>query len=147
MNFITDYYKYKKPVNSKSKTRFELVESTKSYEVFENSKDKKGVQRIYLLDETENIKADKKRKPQKIISDFSGNHLSGVFIPNLNNICYGFGDIRNTNDFFLVLFNTDFTELEIFVCRNKLHNKQIIFSLFSDNEIDEVEFFRNKKVV
>ena len=142
---ITDYLKYIHTENMKSKTRFELVASSQTYDFIENSKDVKGVQRIYYTDiQPDKIKANKKRLATKMITDFKGSHLSSVYVPNLENNLFAYGDVKNTTDLILFLFNSNYSEIEIFICRGKKNDFNGIFTLFTDNELsNEIDYFRN----
>jgi hypothetical protein len=142
---ITDYLKYKHPENIKAKTRFELVASSQTYELFENSRDVKGVKRIYYTDiQPGKIKANTKRTATKMIADYKGNHMSSVYVLNFETNLFAYGDVKNTTDLILFLFNTDYTEIEIFICRSKKNDFNGLFTLFTDNKlINDIEYFRN----
>lgn len=154
---ITDYYKFTKLPEQKSKLRLDCLQSTKSYNSFEEKRATR-VQRttehrdaidlgnliIYYGDVPDRFGGDVKRKASKSIS-IKGNNLSSVYVPDVANN-YGYGDMRGTTDALLFIFdNFDVIDgkiqagaiLEIFICRGMRENHSQLYNLLCDGELDE----------
>ena len=164
---ITDYYQFAKLPEQKSKLRLDCLQSTKSYNSFEEKRATK-VQRatehrdaidlgnliIYYGDVPDRFGGNVKRKASKSIS-VKGNNLSSVYVPDVSNN-FGYGDMRGTTDALLFIFdNFDVIDgkiqagatLEIFVARGQRNNRAQLFNLLMDGELDgEVEELKKRAV-
>ena len=141
---LTDYYKFEKLPNNKSKMRFDCVLSTQSYIPFEVSKNKKDQLFIYIGDNT-HTKAGKDGKSDLSLTDRTGGHISSVFAPDVN-LSLWFGDVFNTTDALLFIcdnkgyVNGGFeigTTIEVFVARGKRDCRRKLFELLKDGELAE----------
>ena len=164
---ITDYYQFAKLPEQKSKLRLDCLQSTKSYNPFEEKRATK-VQRatehrdaidlgnliIYYGDVPDRFGGDVKRKASKSIS-IKGNNLSSVYVPDVANN-FGYGDMRGTTDALLFIFDKfDVIDgkiqagaaLEIFICRGMRENHSQLYNLLCDGELDtEIEQLRKQAV-
>jgi hypothetical protein len=139
---LTDYYKLERLPETKSKTRLDCTASSQSYPEFEAMRNKLHELFMYFGDVPENFKADVKRRADKALT--KGKNISSVFIPNIA-VPFGFGDIINTNDALLFVFNTDFSQIELFVARGQRNNSRALYYLLTDGELnDEMEILRKQ---
>lgn len=134
---LTDYYKMVHLPTCKSKSRFDCIASTGSYEPFEEraqrGRDKRF--KFYYGGTPGAFSANAKRKADMSISDSS--HISSVFTPDLDNPLLGFGDVANTSDALLFVFSEDYKQIEVFVARGLKNNQQQLFYLLVDGELDD----------
>lgn len=79
---VTDYYKFAK-LTSKGKTRLDCVESTKSYNPFEDLRNRKTGELFIYAGDNVYIKADAKRKTD--IGFSKGKHITSLYTPNPTN--------------------------------------------------------------
>lgn len=143
---ITDYYRLTKLPESKSKTRFDVIASTGGYQEFENMKSKKGELFFYFVNVPERFNAGIKRKTDKSLTSRLGKNVSSIFIPDVNRP-FGYGDIQHTADALLIIFNNDYTSLELFICRGQRNNRMALYNLLSDGELSgEIEQIRKRVV-
>jgi hypothetical protein len=141
MSLIDAYYKFEKPDNASSKTRFDLAAFTETYEAIHKT-NSKGLVTIYLS-EPDNIRASRRRLPDKRITNCKGNHVSGIFLPEPEQPRIGYGDIKGTTDALLVLMNEK--SLEIFIAKGKKHSISGLYYLMIDGELDaEIESLRKQ---
>jgi hypothetical protein len=138
---LTDYYKAEKLQESKSKLRFDVTLSTGNYEPFEViMRNKKGEQFFYYGDVPENFNSHVKRQAEKCIT--RGKNISSVFMPDIS-LPFAYGDVNNTSDGIIIIFNEDYTIIEIFVCRGQRNNKRNLYFLLCDGELqNEIEILR-----
>lgn len=100
---------------------------------------------IYLSNDVSKIKSKNERKPIMRVSSFG--HLSGLYLPFLNNLKYAFGDSKGTSDLIQFLFYPDikkFDSIEMFfrIGAKNLHN--LYNDLFIDDACnDDFDFCRN----
>ncbi len=130
---LTNYYLLKvmseeKSTGKKRETpRFDCVASTGDYAPFEkmaaNSRTKSLY--VYYKDAPNGFKT----KCTKILAASKG-HVSGVYVPDLNNPCVAFGDMDRTMDALLFLFSEDFKQLEIFVSRGNRDLQREIYRYY-----------------
>lgn len=136
---LTDIYKGEKAPDKK--TRYEVVASTGNYDLFESilinkRNPNKGGQSFNFVDTPDNWNfGPQKRRPDKAISKGSFN-ISSVFVPDVKKLA-GYGDINTTLDGCLILFNSDYSEIEIFISRGQRNNKMQLYQLYLDGELDE----------
>lgn len=141
---LTDYYKMQELKVMKSH-RFDCISSTKEYEPFESIGQKARDKRffIYYSNVPSRFIQNTKLGVDKAITN--GKNISSVYVPDLNNPLYGYGDTKNTDDALLFLFSYDYKQLEIFVGRGLKNNKKGLCSLFVNGELNaEIELLRKK---
>lgn len=134
---LTDYYKMAKLPTCKSKSRFDCIASTREYEPFEELAQRCLQKRFkfYLTKVPDNFKNKAERKADWVISDTK--NISSVYTPDLDNPLLGYGDVANTNDALLFLFNEDYTTIDVFVARGLKQNQLALYVLFADGELDD----------
>jgi len=144
MTILTDYYKLERLPETKSKTRLDCTASTQSYNELEMLRNKKHELFMYFGDVPENFKADVKRKADKALTKTK--NISSVFVPNVS-LPFAFGDIINTPDALLMVYNTDYTIIEIFIARGQRNNRLALYNLLTDGELnEEIEILRGRAV-
>lgn len=106
---LTDYYRFEKLPNQRSKLRIDCTASTGSYDPLEALRNKAGDLFLYIGDNT-HTKAGKERKADLALSRTT--HISSVYNPDLN-LPYWYGDMKGTTDAFLFVHqNTEFIMVE-----------------------------------
>ncbi len=146
---LTDYYKGEKLTDRK--TVFDVTASTGEYDYFENLlRVKRGINRGGLS-------FNFGERPDK----WKGNHTDLAITKGVNittvkradietNIAYG--DINNTNDACIILFNPDFKEVgintvEIFIARGCINDQISLLNRFELEDLNhEIEALRKKAV-
>jgi uncharacterized protein (DUF1786 family) len=140
---LTDLYQAEKLPESKSKLRYDIVASTGNYPPFETiMRNKKGEQFFYYTDVPPRFNGNVKRQAEKCIS--KGKNISSVFVidPNLP---YAYGDVFNTTDAILLIFNENSAIIEIFVARGQRNNKRNLYFMLCDGELqNDIETLRKK---
>ena len=135
---LTDYYHVEKLADKKSLTRRDCTSSTGGYPLFENicakSRDKHKRFFIHLRGVPEKFNAHVKRKAELAISN--SEHISSVFMPDIRQRV-GYGDVKGTLDSLLMVFNEDYTEIDVFVARGQKNNQRQIFFLYEDGELTQ----------
>jgi hypothetical protein len=139
---LTDYYRMQelKPIKSH---RLDCTASTGNYEPFEVIAQRARNKRffVYYTDVPDSFIEDAKRGADKALTN--GKSISSIFVPDLNNPLYGYGDTKGTDDALLFLFGDGYTTLDIFVARGYKNNVKGLFNLFLDGELgDEIEELR-----
>lgn len=143
---LTDYYMGVKDTNTK--TRYDVVESTGSYDYFEqiliNKKPpNKGGLSFYLVDRPNRWGNRWERKSDKAITKSTLN-ISSVVMPDPT-IMIGYGDVNHTQDTMIIIISPDWTIIEIFIARGQKNNKQNLHILAVDGELnDEIDALRAK---
>lgn len=141
---LTDYYKFEKLPDSKSKWRLDCTASTGNYNDFEALRNKRGELFIYFTDVPDSFIVDVKRKADKAIT--KGKNISSVFVPDVT-LPYAYGDVKGTTDAILIVFNSDYTTLEIFVARGQKPNRINIWQILSGGELNnEISKLRSAAV-
>lgn len=136
---LTDYYHLEKLADKKSLTRRDCTTSTGGYPLFESIAAKSRDNRffIHIGGVPENFNVHVKRKTELAISNQE--HISGVFMPDVSQRV-GFGDVKGSLDALLIIFNDDYSKIDVFVARGQKHNQKQIFFLYEDGELDnEIE--------
>ena len=139
---FTDYYRFEKLPNQKSKLRIDCVASTGSYNPLEALRNKTGDLFLYIGDNT-HTKAGRERKADLALSKTS--HLSSIYNPDLN-LPFWYGDMKGTPDAFM--FKHNFPKfingaiqagavIELFIARGQRNNRNSLFNALSDGELDE----------
>jgi len=139
---LNDYYQFKKLPNQKSKYRFDCVSCSGNYNPFEILRNKKGKLFVYYTDVPDNFNAIAKRKADKSIN--KGKNISSVFVPDIESL-FAYGDMRGTKDALLIVFNADYTEMELFIAGGQKNNRIALYNLLSDGELNnEIEILRKQ---
>lgn len=144
MSIITDYYKFERLPETKSKTRLDCTLSTKGYPELETLRNKQGSLFLYFGDIPENFKADAKRKADKCLT--KGKSISSLYVPDiLKPLAYG--DFKGTTDALLIVFSADYSSFELLVARGQRNNRVALFQLLVDGEFSqEIETLRKLAV-
>lgn len=145
MKHITDYYRYERLPNQRSKSRLDCTASTKSYSVFEEKT-------FLYIGENTHTKAGVKRKSDLALTDGKGKHVTSIYKPDLE---YGvaYGDVQGTTDLLLFVTTnfsiaangtiTDGATVEVFIARGKKSDKIAMYNLLIDGQLnDEIEQLR-----
>ncbi len=144
MSILTDYYKFERLPETKSKTRLDCTLSTKSYPDLEILRNKQGSLFLYFGDIPENFKADAKRKADKCLT--KGKSISSLYVPDVSKPL-AYGDFRGTTDAILIVFAADYSSFELLVARGQRNNRVALFQLFIDGEFShEIERLRKQAV-
>jgi hypothetical protein len=144
MSIITDYYKFERLPEVKSKTRLDCTISTKSYPELETLRNKQGNLFLYLGDIPENFKADARRKAEKCLT--KGKSISSLYFPDVQQPL-AYGDFKGTADAILIVFTTDYSCFELLVARGQRNNKVSLYWLLVDGEFSqEIETLRKQAV-
>lgn len=147
---LTDYYKGEKLTEAKS--RFDITASTEEYDLFESLLINKKIFNIGGLSFNFGQRPDKwgGKKTDMAITKGSQN-VTSVKRPNLeNNVAYG--DIKDSNDGMIILFNPDYKEagittIELFIAQGLKNDTDGLWDLFTDGELAyEIETLRKKAV-
>lgn len=147
---LTDYYKGEKLTDAKS--RFDITASTGEYDLFESLLINKAKFNIGGLSFNFSLQPERfgGKKVDNILS--KGSHsITKVFRPNLENY-NAYGDINGSNDGCILVFNSDYKEtgittIEIFIARGLRSDKDGLWNLFCDGELNhEIEVLRKKAV-
>lgn len=149
---LTDYYKFVKLDGQKSKMRIDCIASTRSYDMLERYRDKKGQIKLYIGDNTY-TKAGQSGRSDLSLS--YKDHISSIFAPDIK-LPYWYGDFHRTADAALFVCH-DFaisdnairpgSVVEIFVARGQRHNRHGLFNMLCDGDLsDEVEALRKRAV-
>lgn len=146
---LTDYYKGEKLTDRK--TVFDITASTGEYDYFETLlRVKRGINKgglSFNFGET----PEKFKKSKTDLSITKGVNITKVKRADIEtNIAYG--DIYNTNDACIILFNTDFKEagintVEIFIARGCKNDAISIINRFELEDLNhEVEALKKRAV-
>ena len=147
---LTDYYRFEKLSEQKSKMRIDCTASTASYNALESMKNKHGELFLYLGDNT-HTQAGKERKADLALSKTT--HISSIYNPDIEK-SFWYGDMKGTADAFLFI-HKDFTLvegrvqtgaiIELFIARGQRNNRTALYNLLADGELDEeINKLRNR---
>ena len=149
-NFIifTDYYRAER-LSISAKDRFDITHKKGAYEVFETkliNKTKYNVGGLSLTYAKYDYgKTKSERKPEMQIS--RNGHISGIYIPDIQNHRIGFGDVYGTTDGIILLFNEDYSVIEIFIARGKKNDIKHIHNQVKYGEYNnEIESLRAESI-
>lgn len=147
---LTDYYRFEKLPNQKSKLRIDCTASTSSYDPLEALRNKTGDLFLYIGDNT-HTRAGKERKADLVLSRTI--HISSVYNPDLT-LPYWYGDMKGTTDAFLFVHkNTEFIDgeiqagavIELFVARGQRNNRNQLYNILADDGFnDEMNTLRKR---
>lgn len=139
---LTDYYRFEKLPELKSKLRLNCTASTASYNPIENLRNKKGELFVYLM-ENGYTRAGKEGKADLAIGH-GDTHISSVYMPDVTQ-ALGVGDMIHTPDALVFSFDnfklinghpSEGTCLDVFVARGKRHTLNGLYNLLCDGELD-----------
>jgi hypothetical protein len=133
---LTDYYKFEHTPGTKSKLRMDCTASTGGYPAFEEMRNKKGALFIYLGNVPDRFAGDVRRKADKSITNREGRNVSSVFVPDVS-LNTAYGDVRDTQDAIMIVGNSDYTTIEIFVARGYKNNRTNLWQNLTDGEYDD----------
>lgn len=124
------YFKYYQ--NSTTDKRFDLIELTSIHKKLVRSK-KSGVNHLYIEPRTnlKNINA----KTDLIIS-FNGVYTSGLYFDSKEFKNLAYGDIKNSNDMFLL--NYSIPSVEIIVIKDGKNESKKYFEMYYKGELNEL---------
>jgi len=141
---LTDNYKFEHLPECKSKMRMDCTASTKSYPEFEKQRNKEGKLFIYFGDVPTRFGGDIHRKADRAIT--KGTNISSVFIPDVT-MSMAYGDIKTTKDAILIIGNSDYTAMEIFVARGQKNNRINLWQMLTDGQLDgEISELRKRAI-
>lgn len=130
---LTDYYRFEKLPDQKSKLRIDCTASSKSYPDFEALRNKAGDLFVYFGDVPDRFGGNVHRKADKAITKV--NNISSVYVPDITRLI-AFGDVRSTQDAILIEFNSTYTQIDVYVARGQKNNVRQLYNLFIDNELE-----------
>ncbi|QQR96944.1 MAG: hypothetical protein IPK18_08485 [Sphingobacteriales bacterium] len=141
--FFTDYYKAE--FLSGAKSRYDVTFKTGAYPPFETlllNKSKFNIGGLsFNYGKYTYGSSNSKRKPDMAIS--RGTHISGVYMPNLQNKLIGYGDVNNTKDGLIMLFSEDYSTIEIFIARGMLNDISNLYNeVYNGELVNEIELLR-----
>ncbi len=139
---LTDYYRFEKIANQKSKTRIDCTASSGGYEPFESLRNKNGDLYLYLGDNTY-TQAGKNRKADLALSKTL--HISSIYNPDTQEP-YWYGDVKGTSDAILVQHHNfsivdgriqDGAVIDIYIARGQRSARNVLYNAIVDGEFDE----------
>ena len=147
---LTDYYKGEKLTDAKS--RFDIVASSGEYDLFENLLINKRAFNIGGLSFNLVSRPDSWKKKNSDLAIAKGSHnITSLLRPDLS-LNFAFGDINNTLDAAVFIFNSDWkeigiTSIEIFIARGLKNDVNSLWDLLIDEELNpEMKILRDKAV-
>ena len=144
---LTDYYKTQKLTDAAS--RYDVTQSTASYDLFENlliNKKKFNVGGLSLnyVDRPKDWKGDAARIADKAFTKGAMN-LSSIYVPDLQKPLIAYGDIKGTHDALLILFSADYATIEVFVGRGYANDMMALYTHAKEGElIEDMEALKAK---
>lgn len=147
---LTDYYRFEKLADQKSKMRIDCTASTQSYNPLEAMRNKQDELFFYLGDNT-HTKAGQERKADLALSKTS--HISSIYNPDIEKQ-FWYGDMKGTADAFLFIHKNFIlvdgriqagAVIELFIARGQRNNRATLYNLLADGELDEeINTLRNQ---
>ena len=142
---LTDYYKAVKMTDAES--RYDVTNSTQSYEPFESLLINKrkfnigGLSFNYVL-RPATFKGIDGRRPDMAIT--KGNvSISSVYVPDLLKKLLAHGNINGTNDALIFVFSADMQIIELFIARGYKNDETALYQMVKAGELDaEMEALR-----
>jgi hypothetical protein len=137
-NIFTDYYKAQ--LLTTAKCRYDVMLSTQSYPLFESlfinkQKFNVGGLSFYYGPRPSHFKANAERLTDMAITKGSTN-VTSVFVPNLSKNYLAYGDMNNTTDALIILFDEGKNTIEIFIARGYLFDKRNLFDEVASGNLD-----------
>lgn len=142
---ITDYYKTQQLTNVES--RYDVTHSSQSYELFENLLINKqdfnaGGLSLSYIPRPKEFKGMEQRITEMALTKGNVN-ITSVFVPDIRNIQFAYGDVNTTNDGLLIQFSADKTIIELFIARGYKYDIKALFNEFKHGFSNaEFEFLR-----
>lgn len=139
---LTDYYLMQKLPDQKSKLRFDCTASTGKFPELEALRNKKGSLFMYYGDVPESFGHRGPRRATKALTNQK--NISSIFVSDVTKLL-AYGDVRGTQDGLLLIFNDDYTQIELFVARGQKKNIVQLYNLLADGELQqEIEELRQR---
>lgn len=144
-NIFSDYYKGQ--ILTDAKSRYDIINSTGNYSLFEmllinKKKFNVGGLSFNYVQRPDSFKGNDKRLAEMIIGKGSFS-ISSVYVPSLDKFYLAYGDIKTTNDALIIVFDEDKKTIELFIARGLKHDKQqLFFDVASGYYDDEMEAIR-----
>jgi len=144
---LTDYYKSKRL--GQSEYRYDITESTHSYESLENllinkRKFNVGGLSFNYVPHPGSWAGVKERVPDMAITK-SNTNVSSIFIPDLKTHLIGYGDISGTQDAIILQFSDDYSTIELFIARGYKNDILALYTAFKEGDLtDEANGLRAK---
>jgi len=141
---LTDYYKFEHLPDCKSKMRIDCTASTKSYPEFEGLRNKDNKLFLYFGDVPDRFGGDAHRKADKCLTKTKS--ISSVYVPDAAlNLAYG--DVKGTQDALLIVNDSDYTTIEIFIVRGQKSNRLNLWQNLADGQLEnEISELRARAV-
>ena len=138
MKLINDYYRFERLKNQKSKSRLDCTASSNTYTDFDDRPF------IYIC-ANDHIKASRQRKSDLSVTSGRGKHITSIYKPDMER-GFAYGDVKGTTDL-LLFVTTDFSmaadgtitdgaAVEVFICRGKKFDRNAVFNLLTDGELN-----------
>lgn len=147
---LTDYYIGQKLTDAKS--RFDIVASSGEYDLFESLLINKRGFNISGLSFNLVSRPERWKSKNASLAICKGSHnITSLIRPDLN-LNFAFGDINNTLDAAVFIFNPDWKEtgitaIEIFIARGLKNDVNSLSDLLIDEELNpEMKILRGKAV-
>ena len=147
---LTDFYRFEKLPNQKSKLRIDCTASTASYDPLEEMRNKAGELFMYIGDNT-HTRAGRQRKADLAFSKTA--HISSIYVPDVA-LPYWYGDMKGTADALLMEHNgVTFVDgaiqagaiIELFVARGHRNNRCQLYNALCDGcLIEEIDALRQE---
>lgn len=139
---LTDYYKFEKLPGTKSKHRIDCTASTKSYPEFEGLRNKAGELFVYIGDVPDRFGGNIHRKADKALTKVK--NISSIYVPDVT-AGLAYGDIRGTQDAVLIVNNSDYSVVEVFIARGYRNNRLNLWqNLFDGVYSEEMQELRTR---
>lgn len=140
---LTDYYRFDKRPEIKSKLRLDCTASTASYKPLEAMRNKRGELFAYLGDNSY-TKAGREGKAELALTH-GDTHISSIYLLEVH-YAYGVGDMIHTPDAIVFVFSNfeyidghprEGSRLELFIARGNSHNKQNLFTKVCEGALEQ----------
>lgn len=134
MIFI-DYYKGKKLTSAKS--RFDITESTESYELFETMLLNKRAFNVGGLSFNYVPKPNSFKNNVDMAITKSNANITSIHKPDLTKKQFGYGDVNGTSDAMIFIFSDDENEIQILIARGYINDKFNLYESVCAGYLDE----------
>lgn len=142
---LTDYYKAQKLTDAES--RYDVTDSSQSYELFETlliNKRKYNVGGLSFnyVPRPSTFKSIDGRQADMAIT--KGNvSISSLFTPDVQKCQFKYGDVSGTKDALIAIFSPDKTAIEIFIARGYVNDVLALYEEIKAGYLDaEIEVLR-----
>ncbi|MER2999075.1 hypothetical protein [Pontibacter populi] len=142
LNILAHYYAFAQ-VPNKGKTRFDEIYSTKDYRLLEDLRTKNKDLFLYLTDVPQAFRYNVRKEAFKCLIA-KGNSISSIYKTAPESFV-GFGDIKGTNDAFIIHFNKDWSKFELFVAPGQKNHTTPLLNAYMNGMFNEVIQLVRKK--